>query len=845
MRRTSSGIDGSVDRALEMLVFWVLAVSALGLVSALAGHFLIPQVILASVFLTVIYAWRTREGRPASVALPDWRHLVLLTLVCLFFRMPAYHYVLGGQDEGVYVNMAHYIAQTGGIEVRDVPLEKLAGSPLAKIYLDDNRGSAYLPGIYVFDKPDARLEFQFYHLFPIWMALFAGVLGSSSGVYALTLFAWLSVIFLYRLALVISGSRRVALLAGMLLALNPLHAFFSKFPVTEVPALAFSLMGFTYLAMFRGNDEGQRCARWLWISVASFGCLFAARISGFMYMPFLIALAAASSIEDSSRSLRKAMSAWGLAVTALYALSVWYGLHWSGHYSRDIYRLSFERIFRHKWHVGVAVSVVLILGAWLTVVFLSRSDRRREQMSRYLVAPARKALGLIVTLALLAGLIRIYQLGWTDHFAHDRWLGERWHLAHAEWRSVESSSLFALLVYLGLLLPAGVYLLVARRQDNPSIEFLRFFASGFLVYAALLQWTVPYGPYYARYLLSEVVPYLGLFVVLAWSCMRLGSWKRIASSLLGVSLAYMAYASAAQLGKAENDGLYGALKQLLAPVDSSDLVLMTSLSPGWPVSSQIKTPIVYTFGRQVINVSDESLNDHGYIAALNARYDDVFLLSSSSTAPLEFEPVGSTQVKIWAYDRSFYYPSGFKVGTEKQLYLYRMTRSVLPLLKVQKFDGNGAWKHFLLTGWSTAESWGTWSEGQHAELELDTRELPHPARGVRLHFEANVLVNAEHRRQRIAVSLNGVVVTQRDVVYPQSAIAFDIDIPTDMLDSSRKVHIGFDLPDAVTPQSIGLGNDPRRIALGLRSLEAYPLMTSGGSGSSGDWPGSTDSEEQP
>lgn len=826
MGEMSGGINRSIDRALELLVVWMLATSALGLVSALAGHFLVPQVLLCGVFLTVIYAWRKKGGRPASGALPDWRHLVLLTLVCLFFRVPAYHYVLGGQDEGVYVNMAHYIAQTGGVEVRDVPLEKLVGSPLAKIYLDDNRGSAYLPGVYVFNKSDARLEFQFYHLFPVWMALFAGLLGSASGVYALNFFAWLSVIFLYRLALVVSDSRRTALLAGMLLALNPLHAFFSKFPVTETVALAFSLIGFTYLAIFRKEDEGSRHHRWLWISVASFGCLFATRISGFMYMPFLIALVAASSIGDSDRPLRKAMCAWGLALTGLYALSVWYGLHWSGHYSRDIYRLSFERLFHHKWHAGVAVAVVLILGAWLAVVFLSRSDRRRNQMSRYIVMPARQALGGIVALAMLAGLVRIYQLGWTDHFLHDRWLGERWHLAHAAWRSAEASSLFALLVYLGLLLPAGVYLLVARRQNNPSVEFLRFFVSGFLGYAVLLQWTVPYGPYYARYLLSEVVPYLGLFVVLAWSGMRLGIWKQVVGSLLGISLLYMAYASAAQLGKIENDGLYGSLKQLLAPVDSSDLVLMTSLGPGWPVRSQIKTPIVYTFGRHVINVSDESLRDHGYVAALNARYADVFLLSTSPSAPREFALVDSTQVVIRAFERSYFYPSEFKASTSKRLYLYRMMWSLFPLSQVQRFDGDGSWGHFLVTGWSTPENWGTWSQGLHAQLVMDTRELPHPEHGVRLHFEANVLVNPAHRHQRIAVSLDGVAVAQRDVVYPQSSLAFDVVVSPNLLSSARKVHIDFDLPDAVTPQSIGLGNDTRMIALGLRSLEVYPLTTS-------------------
>jgi hypothetical protein len=654
------------------------------------------------------------------------------------------------------------------------------------------------------------------------MAIFAGLLGSTFEVYALTFLSWLSVVFIYRLALVVSDSRRVALVAGLLLSLNPLHVFFSKFPVTEIPALAFSLIGFSYLASYRAHPSSKMAWRWLWISVISFGCLFTTRISGFMYMPFIIALAVASAIKDPDRSLRKAMSLWGLAATGLFTVSVWYGLHWSGHYSRDIYRLSFERLFGHRWRVAMAVVVVLILGAWLAAVLMSRSERFRNTMSRFIVEPARRAVGPIVVLAILAGVFKIYQLGWTDRFLHDPWLGERWHLAHAGWGSVQASSFFALFVYLGLLLPAGMFLLVARRQNNPSVEFLRLFAAGFLVYALLLQWTVPYGPYYARYLVSEVVPYLGLFVVLAWSGMRPGAGRTVSSWLLGVSLVYMAYASAAQLGKSENDELYGSLRQLLAPVDSSDLVLMTGLQPGWPAAPQLKTPMVYTFGRTVISVTDDSLANHAYIAALDARYDDVFLLSTSPAAPPGFEPVGSTHIRIWAYNRSFFYPSHFGMSVEKKLYLYRLARRIFPLAQVQQLDNRGAWNKLLTSGWNAPENWGTWSQGKQAELVMDTRQLPRASHGLRLHFEANVLVTVNHPHQRISVSLNGDPVVEQTVTYPDSTIAFDVGIPPHLADSARKLRYRFDLPDAIKPNAIGLGVDGRVLAIGLKSIEAYP-----------------------
>lgn len=816
------GVGRYLERALELIAVWVLMVSATGMISALMGHFLVAQVLLLACALTGGYAWYTKKTALQTRAHLDWRHLLLLTLMCLFFRLPAYHYVLGGQDEGVYVNIAHHIAQTGGVNVVDVPLERMGDSPLAKTYLAENRGSAYLPGIYAFNKTDARLEFQFYHLFPVWMAIFASVFGSTFEVYALTFLSWLSVIFMYRLALVVSDSKRAALIAGVLLAANPLHAFFSKFPVTEVPALAFSLLGFAYLAKYRAYADSRMAWRWLCISALGFGCMFSTRISGFMYMPFVIALAVASSIKDPRRLLSRAMTFWALGVAGLFALSVWYGLRWSGHYSRDIYRLSFERLLGHRWRVGMAVVVVLVLGAWCALALMSRSENLRYRLSRAVVEPIRRAVGVIVALAVVAGLFKIYQLGWTDRFVHDPWLGERWHLAHAGWGSVVASSFFELFVYLGLLLPAGIWLLMRRQQDQ-NVEFLRIFAAGFLVYALLLQWTVPYGPYYARYLVSEVVPYLGLFVVLVWSGMRPGAWRTVASWLLGLSVAYMTYASAAQLGKSENDELYSSLKQLLAPVDSSDLVLMTSLSPGWPASAQIKTPVVYTLGRTVISVSDKSLANHVYIAALDAVYDDVFLMSTSPTAPGEFEPVGSTHIKIWSYDRSFFYPSHFGLSVEKKIYLYRVARSILPLSQPQQLSSQGSWGQLLVAGWSAPESWGTWSEGKRSELVMDARQMPYAPHGIRLHFEANVLVTPNHRRQRIFISLNGDKVAERSVIYPQSSMAFDVDIPPGLGSAARKIEIGFDLPDAVRPASIGLGGDSRVLAIGLKSVTAFPL----------------------
>ena len=835
MGRTLGGGNGLVDRVLEWVVVWVLLASGLGVAATLVHHFLAPQVCIAATLLTGIYAWSTR-GRRSSIrqAGAKPKHMILLILVCLFFRLPAFNYVLGGQDEGVYVNMANYIERTGSLVVWDTPLDKLQGTPFVQPYLDENRVmpahpelskmEAYVNGIYVRSHQGNVFDFQFYHLFSVWMALFAGVFGSTFAVYALTLFALLSVVFMYRLTLVLTSSSRAALIAGLLLALNPLHAFFSKFPVTEVPTLAFSLMGFTYLALFWRAEDGSRYRRWLLLSMLSFGALFMTRISGFMYVPFLIVVAVASAANDADRTRRNYMQLWVLGVVALYAVSVAYGLRWSRQYAVDIYRASFERLFPAHWQVGVAALVVVVVVVWAGLAALAQTGMR-PRIDRFIIAPLRRVIAPIVLISLALGIYKIYQLGWTTHYQGDVWLDTQWGLAGSHWRAVKASSLAALFVYTGPLLPLAFLGLVLRRQDEPRIEFLRLFVAGFFVYIVLLQWTVPYGPYYARYLLSEAVPYMLLFTVVAWACMPKNGVRRILSAILAITLIYSVTATAGQLGKNESEGVYQSLTQLLAPVDKGDIILLDTLElgAGMPDNNELKTPIVFTFGLTAVTVSGASLADHAYIAALNARYDDVFLISPSAVAPEGFDSMGSTRLRVKAYEWSHSFPHQLFMREDARLFLYRLVRPIFPLGHPESFKAPGAWNEWLTSGWSDPEIGGVWSSGTHAEITVDPRELSRVVQGIRLNFEVNGLVTARHPRQRIQVSVNGMAAGTHEMVYPINQMKFDVVVPAAEMTSPNGIRIAFDLPDAASPQSIGMNSDPRVLGIQLQTLTASPL----------------------
>jgi 4-amino-4-deoxy-L-arabinose transferase-like glycosyltransferase len=68
------------------------------------------------------------------------------------------------------------------------------------------------------------------------MAIFGEVFGDSNRYYSTVFFAILSILALYLLTFELTGNGLLAWSVGALLALTPLHAFFSKFPATEVVA---------------------------------------------------------------------------------------------------------------------------------------------------------------------------------------------------------------------------------------------------------------------------------------------------------------------------------------------------------------------------------------------------------------------------------------------------------------------------------------------------------------------------------------------------------------------------------------------------------------------------------
>ena len=658
------------DTLLEWLLVFVLAVSLGGLVLALLGVFRAWPVWLFAFISLALYKWRVASAPASELGLRFW-HVLPVLLLALLFRAPPYQYVLGGQDPGVYTNVAAELLRTGGIAVSDDEYGRFAREGGLAEYRRQNYTYPFLPGVYTSKDPTPTLCFQFYHLFPVWLALAASVFGIGGSGFGLLFLSLVSILFFQRLASQLSGSPRIGLAAGLLLAANPLHAFFSKFPVTEVPTLAFSAAGFCFLAMYSGAARELRQTRWLWLSALAMSCAFFTRISGFMYLPFVWAVSVLALTCDPDRGRARALSTWSLIVLSAYFLSVGYGLIWSRPYALRTYDDAFAPLFGPDWG-----NVLLVLGSAVALLWVALWIVRERQVTVQIGSGLRKLdrlMGPALLLVLAAAAYKTWLLGFTDHYQGNLVLEQFPGVVGAGWGSAVHTSLVVTAIYLGPLAFLAL-IAVAHFRLPPTGRLLLFFVCCFFTYAALLNWVVPYQPYYARYMLSELVPYalLLLCCALAWLDGRMA--RRLLAGTLAVTAAGYLVLSAAQIGKHDDVGTFASVGELAAIAGDDDVILLDGMEGRgfWP--KEVKTTLVYTYGRHVVTIGAASLANMEFMSAVDRAYDRVFVVSTRGRLPPGYTELAP--VRIWAlgFERTTLPPYRLVPKMDARLRVFRMDR---------------------------------------------------------------------------------------------------------------------------------------------------------------------------
>jgi len=567
--------------------------------------------------------------------------LIIILLGSLVFRVPPYLFVPGGQDQGVYVNMSATYEKHGSTFIIDEVRKKAIVSGLKDWYDDRNqRGwrnvkkgeheGEHLPGVFIKDSTESEYVYQFYPLHPLWMALAGKFFGEKNRVYSLVFLSLLSITAFYLLASVIpGGSKTSSVLIGIFLALNPLHAFFSKFPVAEVVALCFSSLGFYYLIKYYSKARfGKISIFYLVLSASLFGCMFFTRISGFMYIPFFYFLFVVTLIFEENATVRNQLSLFFLSIFCLYALSVTYGLAYSYPYSQEIYNILFGKFFHSSWQHKLRWTIIAASGV-LFVLFLIRKKLVNLFERNAVLSIAKKNAHIIFCLALgviiLMAFHKAYLLGFTEQYAAGRYV-----IGGHGLSSLMSSNVFVVMTYLSPV-GLGVFLygmvgFFPQRKDISWTGFIVFLAMFWYLFT-VMRIVTEYQYYYARYLLSEVVPYTLLAITLVLGHLfqkrRLG--KIISVCLSAFVAGFFLYFTGYQFMGKSADGAYASLKEIDETVKKDDLLVLCGIDP--PLQWVIRTPLSFFYDLNTCtlkNVTDlQTMKGKRFVD----EFGDVFLLS--------------------------------------------------------------------------------------------------------------------------------------------------------------------------------------------------------------------------
>lgn len=686
----------------DVLMLFVLAISIVSELLLIAGVFSLGYVLVFSALLVLVVFNPYRPYMILSSNPDSKRHLypiILLTLVACLFRVDPYNYILGGQDQGVYENMSKAFEVTGGLKIKDKVREALSSEEAKEIYDQNNLKlrnvgrpgryeGQYVPGVYIEDHEKNEYVFQFYHMHPLWMSIFGKMFGDANRTYSLVFFSIISIIAFYYLAFEITGSIKLATLVAGLLVVNPLHAFFSKFPVTEIVALGFSSCALLYLVKYyRAVDDQVRRRTYLIISAFLFGGMFFTRISGFMYIPFLLFLLVYILNSDTKSAVKKEISLYILASLSVYSLSVYYGLKYSYPYSFDIYNNSFNSVFKGGQFVYVMYGVV----AMAILVFWATVHKIRNGYSKLIDVLYRlfeMLLPVLFIAVVAAAMFKVYQLGFTDRFNEHPWYAKRWHISGSGWGVLAHSSLYVLTKYLSpfivVLFAFGLF--YKNKRDKVIYDLLLVFLFGFLLHFAFLLWVIPYQFYYARYLLSEILPYSMLFAIVYGAQMLSGAGKvknRIFILLIVLAFIYSLANIKFQMNRRESQGVYDSLVEVSRGIGKEDLLLIDRR--GFQFLQEIRTSLIFYFQKNVFLFDGQKELDSLMKSPDIEKFGDIFILSTGLWDFSNFSLENTVMFERGLFEHVSRIPRKF-ININFMTYLYKLDKQQYfeDLVKIRK-----------------------------------------------------------------------------------------------------------------------------------------------------------------
>jgi hypothetical protein len=660
------------------------------------------------------------------------------------------------------------------------------------------------------------------------MAISRWLFGEGRHTLSLLLFSGLSIAGGALLAKELFASDRAATLAAFFLAINPALVFFSKFPVTEVVAFAFTVNGFLFLLRAVGSDHsGER----RFFCLASFLCFTSflfVRIQFFMFVPFFgLLLAAAILGPDNTFARRRLIVTFVTALFLAFAVSLLFYFLFQRRLFDAIVLGRVGSLLTAPAGIGGAVGL-LLLGTVTALLKWTGSARidafNRWTRSGLQLAPWLLACTLLASVPSVVSLYRgdvLSPVRFSVPIGDDRWL--------IRYHAVYRLSL--------MLSPVGVLLLLAapmvKTKWNTSV-LLGFVFLATVWFAILLQPDVLYLYYYGRYLVGEAVPYALILVAGLLAHMWSNGWPATARLLTAVICGYFLVFSAAQYNKHESEDtrFYPAIQ---GSVSGRDVLIATG------VDDRQVVPLRLYYGLRVFPLTDgrgqpfplnqealqelrtlvrheggalylltpRRLEGRGTVFLHEAQFRESFLTNGEHFRGGVLQRASGASRLMLPVEQD---------SLSQSFRLYRLDDDVSDSLFnfhcVEELDLSIAGAVYVhgLYGFSGAEDHGRWTDGRRAGYSC---RLPNGFKARRLRLEVAMAYTPGTYRQAVTVSTNGSVPVER--VYSADEAPREIDIPL-VNQTEETLTIDLALQDPISPKQLEGSRDDRQLGISIRRI---------------------------
>ncbi len=580
-------------------------------------------------------------------------HIWLLIALALILRFRPYQYIMGGQDQGTYVNIAHQYIRNGQLKYKDAFREGL--TPEQK-ELYDKHNPYLMPSIKYWDRAASEYTMEFYPLHPAWLAMFEAFVGKNLSTLALTFFSILSIIGFYLLGYEIAGRKKLpGYLAALLVAISPSHVFFSKLPVSEMLAVYFIVFTAYYLYRFI-EDKGAN-TRNLVLSAALFNCFCYTRMSSFLYIPIVILLAACTILFTQEFRLKKALLLYFVALIGMVGNSLAFYYYQIPPLFHLVYSGTLQKILGQEPVTRVTAYTILTIASLGILYYLSNQNRLTKlktnilQYYRYFFV-----LGLLAVIGL--NFYKLAEQSFTPANFPDFVLERQWYVYRFAWEKVKYILAYTMFAQVGPLL-LGIFailpLLKLPDKLKPKFMYLWLFILFFFAVNTEYIWTIRYYYYDFRYFFSELIPYIialaGTYLGIALAHAK--KTRVVLLSCLVLIIGYFSVFTGALLQGPEMG--YGEVyNKLNASVTANDLLLLyrghSDESKPQRYFDNFSTftmgPFKYYYDLNTFILDTPQQLQLPQIAELTTHYAKTYLLSDR---PLQLEGVLTNEQKLTHY----------------------------------------------------------------------------------------------------------------------------------------------------------------------------------------------------